>query len=539
MRRTQVAIIGGGPAGLLLSHLLHGHGIDSVVIERQTKAYVLKRIRAGVLEFGSVQVLRDSGAGERMDREGHAHDGSFIVWQDREPFLIDTKTHAGKPMWSHGQTAITEELYRIRERDGGRIVEEAENVQLHDLTTSAPKVTYEKGGVAETLECDFIAGCDGFHGVSRQSIPKSVLKIFERAYPFGWLGIMSETPPVGEVIYARHERGFALASLRNPMLSRYYIQCGLDTRIEDWPDDKFWDELKRRFPDDIARKIVTGPSIEKSIAPLRSFVAEPMRYGRLFLAGDAAHIVPPTGAKGLNLAISDVFYLQRAFAAHFLKGDDRYLENYSDMALRRVWASERFSWWLTKLLHVFPDDDAFETRVKLSEFDHLLRSNHAAAMVAEQYAGLPFERLSDRSKARKNRQSRADRVIELDQHDEGDAKRHIDEASKRADRVERLRHDNAPLDCARDVAARFTSNEVRPLGVHPCGVKRRAEEEDIDPIDKKSGAILEEIGQEPRRERQHGDDREENEMQPSEIAVRTLELAELRLLAKPKDAERQ
>ncbi len=216
MRRTQVAIIGGGPAGLLLSHLLHGHGIDSVVIERQTKAYVLKRIRAGVLEFGSVQVLRDSGAGERMDREGHAHDGSFIVWQDREPFLIDTKTHAGRPMWSHGQTAITEELYRIRERDGGRIVEEAENVQLHDLTTAAPKVTYEKGGVAETLECDFIAGCDGFHGVSRQSIPKSVLKIFERAYPFGWLGIMSETPPVGEVIYARHERGFALASLRNP-----------------------------------------------------------------------------------------------------------------------------------------------------------------------------------------------------------------------------------------------------------------------------------------------------------------------------------
>ena len=202
---------------------------------------------------------------------------------------------------------------------------------------------------------------------------------------------MSETPPVGDVIYARHERGFALASLRNPMLSRYYIQCSLDTRIEDWPDDKFWDELKRRFPDDIARKIVTGPSIEKSIAPLRSFVAEPMRYGRLFLAGDAAHIVPPTGAKGLNLAISDVFYLQRAFAAHFSKGDDRYLETYSDMALRRVWASERFSWWLTKLLHVFPDDDAFETRVKLSEFDHLLRSNHAAAMVAEQYAGLPFE----------------------------------------------------------------------------------------------------------------------------------------------------
>jgi len=391
MRRTQVAIIGGGPAGLLLSHMLHLNKIDSVVIERHSKAHVLTRIRAGVLEFGSVQILRDSGAGERMDREGHAHDGSFIAWQDREPFLIDTKTHAGRPMWSHGQTAITEELYRIRERDGGRIVEEADNVQLHDVASAGPSVTFQKNGIAETLRCDFIAGCDGFHGVSRRSIPPSVLKVFERGYPFGWLGIMSETPPVGEVIYARHERGFALASLRNPMLSRHYIQCSLDTRIEDWPDERFWDELKRRFPDDIARRIVTGPSIEKSIAPLRSFVAEPMRYGRLFLAGDAAHIVPPTGAKGLNLAISDVFYLARAFAARFSKGDDHYLEGYSDMALRRVWASVRFSWQLTKLLHVFPDDDAFENRIKLSEFDHLHKSQHAAAMVAEQYAGLPFE----------------------------------------------------------------------------------------------------------------------------------------------------
>ena len=391
MRRTQVAIIGGGPAGLLLSHLLHLHDIDSVVLERQTKTYVLKRIRAGVLEPGSVKLFRESGLEERMDREGRAHDGSWIVWQDREPFLIDTKTYAGRPMVSYGQTAITEELYRLRDRDGGRIVEEAENARLHDLTTAAPSVTYEKDGATETLKCDFIAGCDGFHGVSRKSIPKETARIFERAYPFGWLGIMSETPPVGDVIYARHERGFALASLRNPMLSRYYIQCGLDTEIADWPDERFWEELKRRFPDDIARKIVTGPSIEKSIAPLRSFVAEPMRYGRLFLAGDAAHIVPPTGAKGLNLAISDVFYLQRALAAHYAKADDRYLDSYSDMALRRVWAAERFSWWLTQLLHVFPDDDAFENRIKLSEFDHLHRSKLAAAVVAEQYAGLPLE----------------------------------------------------------------------------------------------------------------------------------------------------
>jgi p-hydroxybenzoate 3-monooxygenase len=391
VRRTQVAIIGGGPAGMLLSHLLHLRKIDNVVLERQAKAYVLTRIRAGVLEPGSVKLFRESGLEERLDREGREHDGSWIVWQSREPFLIDTKTYAGKPMVSYGQTAITEELYRIRERDGGRIVEEAENVRLHGLSQAGPKVTYDKDGVTETLECDFVAGCDGFHGVSRQSIPRDKLKIFERAYPFGWLGIMSETPPVGDVIYARHERGFALASLRNQNLSRYYIQCSLDTEIADWPDDRFWDELKRRFPDDTARKIVTGPSIEKSIAPLRSFVAEPMRYGRLFLAGDAAHIVPPTGAKGLNLAISDVFYLQRALAAHFAKGDDRYLDSYSDMALRRVWAAERFSWQLTKLLHVFPDDDAFETRIKLSEFDHLHRSKHARAVVAEQYAGLPFE----------------------------------------------------------------------------------------------------------------------------------------------------
>ena len=269
MRRTQVAIIGGGPAGILLSHLLHLHEIDSVVLERQTKAYVLKRIRAGVLEYGSVKLLRDVGRG----RDGWTAKATHMTaagssGRTASRFSSTPRPTPASRCVSHGQTAITEELYRIRERDGGRIVEEAENVRLHDLTHAAPKVTYDKGGVTETLECDFIAGCDGFHGVSRQSIPKETLRIFERAYPFGWLGIMSETPPVGDVIYARHERGFALASLRNPRLSRYYIQCGLDTEIADWPDDRFWDELKRRFPDDIGRKIVTGPSIEKSIAPL-------------------------------------------------------------------------------------------------------------------------------------------------------------------------------------------------------------------------------------------------------------------------------
>ena len=357
MERTQVAIIGGGPAGMLLSHLLHLSGIDSLVLERQTKAHVLKRIRAGVLEPGTVKLLREAGLGERMDLEGHAHDGSYIVWQDRRPFLINTVEHCGEPMWSYGQTAITEELYRVRERDGGHVVDEVENVRLLDLTEAEPKVAYDKDGRSCAVACDFIAGCDGFHGVSRHSIPAAALRTFERAYPFGWLGVMSETPPVGDIIYARHERGFALASRRNPMLSRYYIQCDLTTEIADWPDEKFWQELKRRFPAEIAQRIVTGPSIEKSIAPLRSFVAEPMRYGRLFLAGDAAHIVPPTGAKGLNLAVSDVFYLHRALAAHFDARDDRYLDSYSDMALRRVWGAVRLSWQLTKLLHVFPDED--------------------------------------------------------------------------------------------------------------------------------------------------------------------------------------
>jgi p-hydroxybenzoate 3-monooxygenase len=391
MARTQVAIIGGGPAGLLLSHMLALEGIESVVIERQAKTHVMKRIRAGVLEHGTVQLLRDVGLAERMDREGHPHDGTHIAWQNRGLFLIDTKKYTDKRMMAFGQTAITEELYAARQRAGGRIVDDVRNVRILDAASRRPRVTFEEDGVGEEIECDFVAGCDGFHGISREAIPVDIRRTFERAYPFGWLGIMSEAPPLEHIIYARHERGFALASQRNPALSRYYIQCDLDAKLDDWPDDRFWQELKARFPTDLASAIVTGPSIEKSIAPLRSFVCEPMRYGRLFLAGDSSHIVPPTGAKGLNLAVSDVFYLQRAFVSHYKRGRDLYLDSYSDMALRRVWTAERLSWWLTTLLHKFPNEDGFDRRVRQNDFDHLCASEAAQAALAEQYVGLPFE----------------------------------------------------------------------------------------------------------------------------------------------------
>ena len=389
--RTQVAIIGAGPAGLLLSHMLSLEGIDSIVVERQTKEHVLQRIRAGVLEHGTVQLLRDVGLGTRMDSEGHAHDGTYIAWQDRPLFLIDTKKYTGKQMMAYGQTAITEDLFRVRETAGAHIIYEVEDVALEGLDTTTPKIQFARHGAAFEIECDFVAGCDGFHGVARRAIPASVLRIFERIYPFGWLGIMSETPPLKDIVYAQHERGFALASQRNPMLSRYYIQCPLETDMKNWSDDRFWTELKRRFPPGLAEHIVTGPSIEKSIAPLRSFVAEPMQYGRLFLAGDASHIVPPTGAKGLNLAVSDVYYLQRALVHHFRKRSSSYLDTYSDTALRRVWGAERLSWWLTTLLHTFPNRDGFDARINENEFDYLCSSECAQASLAEQYIGAPYE----------------------------------------------------------------------------------------------------------------------------------------------------
>lgn len=389
--KTQVAIIGGGPAGMLLSEILHRQGVASVVLEKHSRDHVLSRIRAGVLEQTTVDVLRENGLGERMDREGHAHDGMKIVWAGREGFFIDVKKHVGKRFMAYGQTSIQGDLYAAADRRNASILNEAEDVRPSDVTSDNPYVSFRHNGESVRLDCDFIAGCDGFHGVSRQTIPKTVLREFEKEYPFGWLGILSETPPLPDIVYANHPRGFALASMRSTMLSRYYIQVPLDTKIADWPDDRFWAELKARYPREMAEAIVTGPSIEKSIAPLRSFVAEPMRHGRLFLAGDAAHVVPPTGAKGLNLAVSDVFYLSRALADFYNRGSNALLGGYSDMALRRVWSSVRISWYLTNLLHRFPGASDFDQRAQEYELAYLNSSHHAQAALAEQYAGLPFE----------------------------------------------------------------------------------------------------------------------------------------------------
>ena len=388
--RTQVVIIGGGPAGLLLSHLLHLEGVESVVLEKRTRAYVLSRIRAGVLEWGSVEVLREAGLSARMDRDGIVHKGSMVTWTGGDRFIIDTQKYAGRELMVYGQTQLTEDLYAAADDRGGTVIDEAADVTPHDVTTDSPWVTFDKDGETHRIDCDYVAGCDGYHGVSRTVIPDSVLRTYEKVYPTGWLGLLSETPPYPYLVYSRSERGFALCSMRNPMLSRYYVQVPLTDTLEDWSDDRFWTELKARYPSDIADAIVTGPSIEKSIAPLRSFVAEPMRYGRLFLAGDSAHIVPPTGAKGLNLAVSDAWYLARSLASHYNQGSDDLLEAYSDTALRRVWASTRLSWWLTILLHRFDDEDEIDRRLKVSELQYIKTSEHALASLAEQYSGLPL-----------------------------------------------------------------------------------------------------------------------------------------------------
>ena len=387
--RTQVCIIGGGPSGLLLSQLLHKNGIGCVVLERRSQDYVLSRIRAGVLEWGSVDLLRQAGVGARMDRDGLPHDGVSLSHQNKE-IRIDLKALTGKQVMVYGQTEVTADLYKAHDTPDHRVITEADDVTPKDLDSDAPYVTYVKNGTERRINCDYVAGCDGFYGVSRKSIPTKVLREFERVYPFGWLGILSETPPASEeILYASHERGFALCSLRSPVLSRYYIQTSLDDSPENWTDQAFWDELRRRIPHDVADRMITGPSIEKSIAPLRSFVAEPMQWGRLFLVGDAAHIVPPTGAKGLNLAFSDVYYLYNALVQHY-QGDDEGIQTYSQNALARVWKSERFSWTMTTLLHRFPEQSAFEERMQDSELAYLDNSVAAQTALAENYVGLPY-----------------------------------------------------------------------------------------------------------------------------------------------------
>ena len=389
--KTQVCIIGGGPSGLMLSQLLHLKGIETVVLERQSREYVLGRIRAGVLEHGFAALMREAHCGERMDREGEIHDG-FIIAHDGQMDRVDLhKYSGGSSVVVYGQTELTRDLYEARDRMKGIVIHNAEDVQPHDLKSANPYVTYRSGDEVVRIDCDFVIGADGFHGVSRKSIPRDVLKEYEKVYPFGWLGVLSRTKPVSpELIYAKHERGFALCSLRSQVLSRYYIQVPLTDSVEDWSDEAFWAELKRRLPAEVAAKLITGPSIEKSIAPLRSFVAEPMRYGNLFLAGDAAHIVPPTGARGLNSAASDIYYLYHAMVAHYKDGDSTGLDKYSEKALARVWKAQRFSWWMTTMLHTFPDSIAYDQKLQDTDLAYLFSSEKALGSLAENYVGLPF-----------------------------------------------------------------------------------------------------------------------------------------------------
>ncbi len=390
--RTQVAIIGAGPSGLLLGQLLHKAGIDNVIVERQNGDYVLGRIRAGVLEQTTMDLLAKAGVADRALAEGLPHDGIELLFAGQRHRIDLHGLSGGKRVTVYGQTEVTRDLMEARAAAGLTTVYEAGDVQLHDFDGSTPSVSYTQDGQRHTLACDFIAGCDGYHGISRQSVPADALRTYEKVYPFGWLGILADVPPVShELIYANTERGFALCSMRSETRSRYYVQCSLDEKVESWSDEAFWNELRARLDPEAAERLITGPSLEKSIAPLRSFVAEPMRFGRLFLAGDAAHIVPPTGAKGLNLAASDVGYLWRALSDYYADKSSAGIDTYSDTCLRRVWKAERFSWWFTSLMHRFPDSAGFGQKIQEAELDYLIKSQAAATSLAENYVGLPME----------------------------------------------------------------------------------------------------------------------------------------------------
>lgn len=388
--RTQVAIIGSGPSGLLLGQLLTNAGIDNVILDRVSKDYILGRVRAGVLEEGMVRMMERAGAADRMHRDGLPHDGFSLAFDGRD-HRIDLFGLTGKRVLVYGQTEVTRDLMEQREASGATTTYSAENVAPHDFDGTNPYVTFEREGVSHRIDCDFIAGCDGYHGISRKSVPEHSLTTFERVYPFGWLGILADVAPVShELIYANHSRGFALCSMRSASRSRYYIQCGLEEKIEDWSDERFYDELRRRLPAEHAESMVVGPSFEKSIAPLRSFVAEPMRFGRLFLVGDAAHIVPPTGAKGLNLATSDVFYLFEGLQEYFSEKSAAAIDAYSMRALKRVWGAVRFSWSMTTMMHRFPEAGEFDRKIQEAELNYLVGSKAAATALAENYVGMPY-----------------------------------------------------------------------------------------------------------------------------------------------------
>jgi len=390
MARTQVAIIGAGPSGLLLSQLLHLHGVDNVVLERRSREYVAGRIRAGVLELGTVELLLKAQVGERMLSERLVHDG-FALGFAGNSLRVDLKGLTGDTVSVYGQTEITRDLTAARIAAGASPIFEAADVSVENLGSAHPSVRYSHGGRTHELTCDFVAGCDGYHGVCRRSVPQPAMQTFERTYPFGWLGILADVPPVShELIYSNHERGFALCSMRSALRSRYYLQCGVEEKVEAWTDERFWDELRRRLPAQVAETLITGPSIEKSIAPLRSFVVEPLRFGRLFLVGDAAHIVPPTGAKGLNLAAADVRVLYAALVEYYRTGGTALIDGYSAQCLRRIWKAVRFSWWFTSLTHKF-SEEPFAHRLQLAELDYLSGSTAALTSLAENYVGLPFQ----------------------------------------------------------------------------------------------------------------------------------------------------